>query len=242
MSKLRGIPSFESLGLHPEVVKAAETLGYTEPKPLQLEVISVAIRGRDIMCIPQSGTGRTAAFLLPVLHRLLCANGHPRGCFSVIIVPTQERAAKVVRVIDRMAGVCKWLTSRLLVEGLEERGERMSVGDMPNIIVGTPEYLAAHAEDTRGLLKCAPLLVIDEADKVVEMDTASEVWPIVGAFSNQRATMMFSANMSTEVEELQDVLLRDAARITRTNHYPYTCVDRPMIFVSSLCLNIVMRT
>lgn len=237
MSKQEGTPSFKSLRLRQEVLDVIEALGYKQPTPLQQEVIPAAIQGRDIACVAEPGSGRTAAFLLPLLHRLVCTHGYPHGCFCVIVVPTQERATKVVGVIDRMARICKWLTSHLLVEGSEGGRAPVLAGNLPNIniIVGTPRCLAAHAEDMRGPLGYPPHLVVDEADKIVEMGAALELQPIVRVLSRRRVTMMFSATVPTEVEELRDVLLRDMVRIIRTGqrytaidtHYDFYCFASP---------------
>ena len=224
MSQQEETPSFKSLGLRQEVLDVVEALGYKQPTPLQQEVIPAAIRVRDVACVAEPGSGRTAAFLLSLLHRLVCTDRYPYGYFCVIVVPTRERAAKVVEVIDRMARTCKWLTSHLLVEGMEGGWVPMSAGNVPNILVGTPRCLAAHAKDIGGPLGYPPRLVVDEADKIVEMGAALDLQPIVRVLSRRRATMMFSTTMSTEVEELRDVLLRDTVRIIKIGQ-KYTAVD-----------------
>src|SRR5438093_6103238 len=202
--------AFDQLGLDPVLVRAVYGLGYEAPTPIQKEAIPPILAGRDVIGTAQTGSGKTAAFLLPILQRLLKqAPGRTR---ALVLSPTRERAAQIEVAL------------RGLAKGTRTRGHAVygGVGMAPqehalrsgvDVVVATPGRLLDHMSrrnvDFRGL----QVLVLDEADRMLDMGFLPDVRRIVGALPRDRQTLLFSATMPPEVEGLARTLLRNPVRI-----------------------------
>jgi ATP-dependent RNA helicase RhlE len=191
--------AFAKLGLIPELVRAVADEGYTEPTPVQIESIPLALAGRDIIGSAQTGTGKTAAFVLPILQRLGKIPGH--ALRALVLVPTRELAEQV---LERARAYGKHLDLRAVAiyggVGMEPQTSALARG--VDIVVATPGRLLDHME--RGHLNYSKLevLVLDEADRMLDMGFAPDVRRILDALPAERQTMLFSATISYDVEHL----------------------------------------
>ncbi len=202
--------SFHALGLAPELLRAVEEEGYQEPTPIQAEAIPTALAGRDVVGSAQTGTGKTAAFMLPILQRLM---DRPRGTMrALVLVPTRELAEQVL--------------SSTRVYGRHARAEAVAVyggvGMVPqtqalrrgvDIVVATPGRLLDHMN--RGHVDASGLevLVLDEADRMLDMGFAPDVNRILQALPAERQTLLFSATISSDVDRLARRALKEHAAV-----------------------------
>ena len=202
--------SFHQFGLHADLLKALHTQGYVEPTPIQQQAIPLALSGRDLIGCAQTGTGKTAAFALPILNKL-----HPiqRGkTRALILTPTRELAAQINEVMQSLAAHTK-LYSAAIFGGVgmppQERALRLGT----DVIVATPGRLLDHMN--RGIARFDGLefLVLDEADRMLDMGFLPDVKRIIARLPKQRQTMMFSATMPQEILQLSRQILRDPETI-----------------------------
>lgn len=201
---------FKSLGLHPSLVRATQDLEYKEPTPVQAGAIPPALEGRDVIATAQTGTGKTAAFLLPVLHRLI---GAPRvGTRVLILSPTRELAEQIADVCRGLARHTQ-IQSALVVGGRpmgpQERALRAGV----EIIVATPGRLLDHLQ--RGVAKFdrATTLILDEADTMFDMGFLPDVRRIIARMPARNHTLFFSATMPPVIAKLANELLKNPATV-----------------------------
>ena len=190
---------FTALGLMPELVRAVADEGYEHPTPIQTEAIPLALAGRDLIGSAQTGTGKTAAFVLPILQRLQAGT---RGVLrALILVPTRELAEQVVTSI-RAYGRHTHLKGAAVYGGVGMEPQTRALKHGADIVVATPGRLLDHME--RGHVDFAKLeiLVLDEADRMLDMGFAPDVRKILNALPDERQTMLFSATISPEVDAL----------------------------------------
>ncbi len=202
--------SFESLGLAPELVKAVEEQGYTEPTPIQQEAIPMGLAGKDVVGSAQTGTGKTAAFLLPILQRL---DPSERGVFrALILTPTRELAEQVLQAV-RAYGCHTGKESVAIYGGVPLGPQTRALRRGIDIVVATPGRLLDHM--SRGHVDSSKLefLVLDEADRMLDMGFAPDVMQIIDSLPSERQTMCFSATISSEVDRLARRALRQHAEV-----------------------------
>jgi ATP-dependent RNA helicase RhlE len=197
---------FTALGLHPSLVRATRDLDYTEPTPVQAGAIPPALAGRDVIGTAQTGTGKTAAFLLPVLHRLL---GLPRGTTRAVVVsPTRELAEQiddVCRGLARHTAVQSTLVVGGRPMGAQERALRAGV----DVVVATPGRLLDHIRQGTARLDRVTTLVLDEADSMLDMGFLPDVKRIIGRLPARNHTLMFSATMPPVIAALAREILKN---------------------------------
>jgi ATP-dependent RNA helicase RhlE len=201
---------FKSLGLHPSLVRATQDLEYKEPTPVQAGAIPPALAGRDVIATAQTGTGKTAAFLLPVLHRIIDL---PRGVTrSLILSPTRELAEQIGDVCRGLARHTK-VQSALVVGGRpigpQERALRAGV----DIIVATPGRLLDLLQRGAARFDKVTTLVLDEADSMFDMGFLPDVRRIIARLPARSHTLFFSATMPPVIAKLAHELLRDPATV-----------------------------
>src|SRR6266567_4950838 len=191
---------FASLGLVPELVRAVADEGYEQPTPIQLEAIPLALAGRDLIGSAQTGTGKTAAFMLPILQRL-SANGTKHVLRALVLVPTRELAEQVLQSA-RTYGRHLEVSAVAVYGGVGMEPQTRALKHGVDIVVATPGRLLDHME--RGHVKFSRLevLVLDEADRMLDMGFAPDVNRILRALPDKRQTMLFSATISPEVDAL----------------------------------------
>lgn len=200
--------TFESLGLSQPVLRSVRQIGFERPTPIQAEVIPVALAGRDVIGLAETGSGKTAAFCLPIVNRLT----HGRGLRALILSPTREIALQTQDFLE-IFGKDHSLAATCLIGGVKMGPQFRALGDEPDVVVATPGRLLDHVE--RGTLKLDRVehLVIDEADRMLDMGFLPQVNRILELLPSKRQTLMFSATMPELVERLVHRFMATPVRI-----------------------------
>ena len=202
--------SFQDLGLAEPLLKALEQEGYTHPTPIQTKAIPHVMGGRDLLGIAQTGTGKTAAFALPILHRL-AANRRPaarKGCRVLVLSPTRELATQIAdsfKTYGRHLGV----SVAVVFGGVGHRPQVVALQGGVDVLVATPGRLIDHMEQRNVVLEGTEILVLDEADQMLDLGFVKPIRRIVGKLSHRRQSLFFSATMPPEIGELAAELLSD---------------------------------
>ena len=205
--------NFSELGLGDSVLKAVEDAGYNTPTPIQKKAIPIVLMGRDILGCAQTGTGKTASFTLPMIDILASGRAKARMPRSLILEPTRELAAQVAENFDTYGKYHK-LSKALLIGG-SSMNEQMKVIDRgPDVLIATPGRLLDLFERGRLLMTDIRTLVIDEADRMLDMGFIPEVEKIVSLISPMRQTLFFSATLAPEIKKLADKFLMNPKEIT----------------------------
>jgi ATP-dependent RNA helicase RhlE len=195
--------SFRALQLSPQILKAIQEAGYTEPTPIQLAAIPEVLAGRDVIGIAQTGTGKTAAFVLPILTKLAAADaaGKRRGIRVLIVAPTREL---VVQIEENVRAYAKHLPIRMatVFGGVSERPQIEAMRSGVDLVVATPGRLIDLMDQRVANLSGVEFLVLDEADRMLDMGFLPPIRRIVKALPKERQTLMFSASLSREIEGL----------------------------------------
>ncbi|HET7251876.1 MAG TPA: DEAD/DEAH box helicase [Gemmatimonadales bacterium] len=191
---------FTSLGLVPELVRAVFEEGYEHPTPIQQETIPLALAGRDLIGSAQTGTGKTAAFLLPILQRL-AAGKRPHTLRALILVPTRELAEQVLQMA-RGYGRHVSVSAVAIYGGVGMEPQNKALARGTDIVVATPGRLLDHMERGHCDFSRLEVLVLDEADRMLDMGFAPDVRRILRALPEERQTLLFSATISPEVDAL----------------------------------------
>lgn len=200
--------TFASLGLCPELCAACEESGWRHPTRIQASTIPVVAENRDLIGVAQTGSGKTGAYVLPLVHWLLTQKKAP--FLSVLVmVPTRELAQQVTAQFI-MLGRSVGLKVATLVGGADMVEQACELSKRPHVIVGTPGRVKDHLSNTKGFkLVKLHALVLDEADKMLDMDYEKEIDAILEHLPHDRLTMLFSATLSTKLDRLQKASLRD---------------------------------
>ena len=196
--------SFDELGLSAEALSAIRDAGYQHPTPIQAQAIPLVLKGRDVMGLAQTGTGKTAAFTLPIVDRLL---GGPRRTRALVLTPTRELCVQVEESVRKYARHAE-LGAASVYGGvpIEPQQKRLRAG--VDIVVATPGRLIDHLERQNVVFDDLEVLVLDEADRMLDMGFAPQINRIVGQIPSYRQTLLFSATMPPEVEALARKYLR----------------------------------
>ena len=199
--------SFENLGLRPEILTGVKFQGYIEPTPIQRKAIPVIIEGRDILAGAQTGTGKTAAFTLPLLHILstrVHRGGHrPR---ALVLTPTRELAAQVGKSIETY-GQGLHIRSTVIFGGVGINPQIKQLRRGVHIVVGTPGRLLDLIGQKVLDLSCIEMLILDEADRMLDMGFIHDIRKIIRMVPKKRQTLFFSATYSKEIKALADTIL-----------------------------------
>lgn len=199
-----GDAGFAALGLAPPILQAVSAAGYREPTPIQRDAVPIALRGRDIMGLAQTGTGKTAAFTLPILQRLL---GGPRRLRALILTPTRELCQQVESSF-RKYGRFAEIDVAPVYGGVAYEPQERALESGVDVLVATPGRLIDHLEKGKVSLDLIEILVLDEADRMLDMGFAPQINRIVTRIPAYRQTLLFSATMPPEVEALARKYLR----------------------------------
>ena len=239
-------PSFSSLGLIQPLLEAVERLDYKTPTDIQLEAIPSALQGRDIIGVASTGSGKTAAFALPILQKLW---DEPKGLFACVLAPTRELAYQISQQFEAL-GSAMGVRCTVLVGGMDMVTQSIALAKRPHIVVATPGRLKDHLENTKGfslrglrfLVSTTPSChylfsfflprasrartqsvavaqavpppqVLDEADRLLDMDFGLDIDAILRAIPKERTTYLFSATMTTKVAKLQRASLSNPVRV-----------------------------
>jgi ATP-dependent RNA helicase RhlE len=208
--------SFVSLDLHPSLLRAVDALGFTAPTPVQRSAIPPARDGRDVLACAATGTGKTAAFLLPIMHRLL--PGRRRATRALVLAPTRELAAQID---GQRAALGRYtdLAGAAIFGGVAMEPQQAALRRGVEILIATPGRLLDHLSRPYARLDAVEIVVLDEADRMLDMGFLPDVRRILGALGpGRRQTMLFSATLPPAIVDLARDFLREPARID---------VDRP---------------
>src|SRR5881296_1420057 len=194
---------FRALNLSPQIVQAVRDAGYTEPTPIQVAAIPLISAGHDIIGIAQTGTGKTAAFVLPILMKLAESmhNGQRRGTRALVVAPTREL---VVQIEENVRAYAKHVPLRMatVFGGVSERPQIEALRSGVDLVVATPGRLIDLMDQRVANLSGIEFLVLDEADRMLDMGFLPPIRRIVKALPQKRQTLMFSASLSREIEQL----------------------------------------
>ncbi|MCU0647925.1 MAG: DEAD/DEAH box helicase [Gemmatimonadaceae bacterium] len=197
--------TFDALGLAPLILDAIAAAGYSEPTPIQREAIPLVLRGRDVIGLAQTGTGKTAAFTLPLLHRLLDG---PRRTRALVLTPTRELCTQVEESVRKYRSTTT-LEVASVYGGVAYEPQERALREGVDIVVATPGRLLDHLEKGTAQLELLELLVLDEADRMLDMGFAPQINRVVAQIPAYRQTLLFSATMPPEVEALARKYLRN---------------------------------
>ena len=204
--------SFSELGLSPKVLSAVTTAGFEIPTPIQAQAIPHAVKGRDVLGIAQTGTGKTASFVLPMLTRLERGRARARMPRSLILEPTRELAAQVAEHFE-ILGKNHNLTVALLIGGVSYEDQDRKLDRGADVVIATPGRLLDHFSRGKLLLNGIEILVIDEADRMLDMGFIPDIERICKLLPFTRQTLFFSATMPPEIQRLADNFLHHPERI-----------------------------
>ncbi len=199
---------FEQLGLSGPILRSIREVGFEHPTPIQAAVIPPALQGRDIIALAQTGSGKTAAFVIPLSEKLQ----HGGGLRALIICPTREIALQTQAFIE-LFGKNHDLKAACLIGGVKMKPQMRALAGEPDIVVATPGRLLDHIQRRTIRVDAVEELVLDEADHMLDLGFLPQVRKILEKVPKKRRTMMFSATMPPAIEELARTMLRDPLRI-----------------------------
>jgi ATP-dependent RNA helicase RhlE len=202
--------AFSSFGLHPDLLRGIKELGFTRPTPIQADAIPPAIEGRDVLACAMTGSGKTAAFILPILHRL---SGKPRGrTRALVLTPTRELAAQIEQHLSELA-VHTPLTGAAVFGGVGMGPQEHAFRSGVDVVIATPGRLLDHFKHDYAKLDSLEILVLDEADRMLDMGFLPDIRKVLKHLPGKRQTMLFSATMPAPILELARELQRNPATI-----------------------------
>lgn len=208
--------TFKELGVCDQLVEACGKLGWKAPTPIQVDSIPHALAGKDMIGLAQTGSGKTAAFAIPIMQALL---EKPQPLFACVLSPTRELAIQIAEQFEALgAGI--GLKCAVVVGGIDMMAQAISLAKRPHVVVGTPGRLVDHLTNTKGFsLRTIKYLVLDEADRLLNMDFEKEIDEILKVAPRERKTYLFSATMTNKVAKLQRACLRNPVKVEVSSKY-----------------------
>lgn len=202
--------NFQEMELPQQVLETLNAMKFSQPTPIQVEAIPPALEGKDILGSAQTGTGKTAAFGIPLIARLLA---NPQG-LALVMTPTRELATQVLSQLRLMLGKSRNIKTALLIGGDSMSKQIRQIRDRPRIIVGTPGRINDHLD--RGILKLkqADFLVLDETDRMLDAGFTVQIEKVMGFLAPKRQTLLFSATVSPNIARIAERYLKDPVRIS----------------------------
>uniref|UniRef100_A0A8C7B256 RNA helicase n=1 Tax=Neovison vison TaxID=452646 RepID=A0A8C7B256_NEOVI len=208
--------TFKDLGVTDVLCEACDQLGWTKPTKIQIEAIPLALQGRDIIGLAETGSGKTGAFALPILNALLET---PQRLFALVLTPTRELAFQISEQFEAL-GSSIGVQSAVIVGGIDSMSQSLALAKKPHVIIATPGRLIDHLENTKGFnLRALKYLVMDEADRILNMDFETEVDKILKVIPRDRKTFLFSATMTKKVQKLQRAALKNPVKCAVSSKY-----------------------
>ncbi len=227
--------SFQDLGLAAPLLAALTAKGYVDPTPIQEQAIPHVLTGHDVQGIAQTGTGKTAAFALPIIHNMLANRKHPgkRGVRCLVMAPTRELASQIAESFREYAAGSP-IRVALMFGGVPKPRQARAVDNGVDVLVCTPGRLLDHLNDRAVNLGNVEVLVLDEADHMLDLGFIVPIKKIVSYIPKVRQTLFFSATMPKEIESLAGALLRDPVHVA-VNPVAKTAdrVEQTVIFVEA---------
>jgi len=217
--------NFETFSFHPSIMAGVRALGYSIPTPIQLQAIPPIMQGRDIIGLAQTGTGKTAAFVLPILQHL---RQNPRGCIRALIVsPTRELAEQTCEVISKLGSKTS-LQSVAIYGGVSMEQQNRGLRSGAEIVVACPGRLLDHLWKGTISLSELEILVIDEADRMFDMGFLPNIRNILACIMNRRQTLLFSATMPAGIRRLVREILHDPVTVQIDRQLPAKTVSHAL--------------
>ena len=206
--------SFETLGLAPALLSALQDAGFTTPTPVQASAIPQALAGHDLMVSSQTGSGKTAAFMLPALHRIAQMPANKGvGVQVLVLTPTRELALQVTEATATYGRKLADLRTATVVGGMPYGAQLKALSRRVDVLVATPGRLIDHLQAGRVKLNTVHTLVLDEADRMLDMGFIEDIETIVGRLPAERQTLLFSATLDGTIAKLAARMMRDPQRI-----------------------------
>uniref|UniRef100_A0A3B3UF27 Probable ATP-dependent RNA helicase DDX47 n=1 Tax=Poecilia latipinna TaxID=48699 RepID=A0A3B3UF27_9TELE len=208
------VKTFKDLGVTEVLCEACDQLGWKSPTKIQVEAIPVALQGRDVIGLAETGSGKTGAFALPILQSLLAS---PQRLHTLVLTPTRELAFQISEQFEAL-GSSIGVKCAVIVGGIDMMSQSLVLAKKPHIVIATPGRLIDHMENTKGFsLRALKFLVMDEADRILNMDFETEVDKILKVIPRDRRTFLFSATMTKKLRccRVSFVLFSLSARFKR---------------------------
>lgn len=203
-------------GVMDALCEACANLNFKHPTPIQCESIPVALSGKDMIGLAETGSGKTAAFALPILQALWDS---PTGLFACVLAPTRELAFQISEQFEAL-GSTIGVRCAVIVGGMNNVEQAVALGKKPHVVIATPGRLLDHLENTKGFsLRNLKYLVMDEADRLLDMDFGPVIDKILKVIPKQRNTYLFSATMTSKVEKLQRASLNSPVKVSVSSKY-----------------------
>ncbi|KAF7321335.1 ATP-dependent rRNA helicase [Mycena kentingensis (nom. inval.)] len=217
--------TFQELAVIDPLLEALSQLKFTSPTDIQAQVIPHALAGRDIIGVAETGSGKTAAFALPILQKLW---DEPKPqIFACVLAPTRELAFQISQQFESL-GTGMGVRSTVIVGGVENMTQAVALAKRPHIVVATPGRLLWHLENTKGFsLKSIKFLVMDEADRLLDMDFGPVIDKILKLVPTERTTYLFSATMTSKVAKLQRASLSNPVKVEVSSRCVHTLIHAP---------------
>lgn len=200
---------FDALDLPPALKTTLAAMNFVTPTPIQAQSIPLAIEGRDLLATAMTGSGKTGAFCIPMIARMLAS---PRGT-ALIMLPTRELANQVEAVIKQLLGQYSTIKSALLIGGESMPHQQQQLRQRPRIIVGTPGRIIDHLQRGSLMLHDATYIVLDEADRMLDMGFEDQIMAVLKYLPMQRQTLLFSATLPPQILKLSERYLKNPARV-----------------------------
>jgi len=208
--------SFKELGVCDELVATIKALGWKSPTRIQAETLPLVLGGRDVIGLAETGSGKTAAFAIPIIQALLADPVRP---FALIMTPTRELAFQIGEQFEAL-GSALGVKHTVIVGGVDMMSQAIALARKPHVIISTPGRIVDHLENTKGFsLRGIRFLVLDEADRMLSLDFEEAINTVLGALPRDRRTLLFSATMTSKVAKLQRASLVDPVRVEVSGKY-----------------------
>ncbi|KAH7647552.1 DEAD box [Cryptosporidium xiaoi] len=208
--------TFASLGVCKELCIACESLGWKTPTEIQKNTIPIALEGRDIIGLAETGSGKTGAFIIPILQNLLSDQSF---LYAIVLAPTRELCVQISEQFSAFGSLIA-LKVATIVGGLDMVSQSLLLAKKPHVIVASPGRLVDHLENTKGFnINSVKYLVMDEADRLLSMDFELALTKIIESSPNRRVTYLFSATMTTKVAKLQKISLTNPVKVCVNTKY-----------------------
>jgi superfamily II DNA/RNA helicase len=217
MERTQLLTSFQDFGLADPIARALREENYVTPTPIQAQTIPLALAGRDVVGIAQTGTGKTAAFALPILHRLLASRikPQPKTARVLVLSPTRELSGQILDSFNAYGRHLR-LASTLAIGGVPMGRQVRALMPGVEVLVATPGRLLDLVQSNGLKLNQVEFLVLDEADRMLDMGFINDIRKIVAKLPIKRQTLFFSATMPKDIAELAEAMLREPARVAVT--------------------------
>uniref|UniRef100_A0A7S0H9E7 RNA helicase n=1 Tax=Amorphochlora amoebiformis TaxID=1561963 RepID=A0A7S0H9E7_9EUKA len=208
--------TWEELGLSESMLQAVKNMGWKKPSEIQRESLPFSLKGKDIIGLAETGSGKTGAFAIPIVEALL---NSPQPYFALVLAPTRELAYQISEQFEAL-GAEIGLKTAVIVGGMDIIDQAIILAKRPHIIVATPGRIVDHLENTKGFsLRTLKFLCMDEADRLLNMDFEKELDKILDVIPTERRTFLFSATMTSKVKKLQRASLSDPVKIVVSHKY-----------------------